>query len=348
MITAQTLPDLLTLLNFNQHGNIWTKTFNETTFLQVDFDNKTLIYPKDLKINEKQTCNFSSNENFVVFECVHRLLEKGYQACDIELEKRWSLGHSQKSGRADICVYHNGDLLMIIECKTYGTEYNKALKILKDDGGQLFSYWQQDRSVKWLGLYASDIINDKLIYKNDIIKCSDDENLKLLAQTDESIGLYHNAHNKQKLHEIWQETYLGQLHQELFFGNETTAYHIGIKPLRKKDLQDFNPDDKIINQFEEILRHNAVSDKENAFNRLIALFICKLVDEIQKDENSEVEFQYKVGQDTFETLQDRLQRLYTEGMDRFMKEEIFYIPNEYAQDIFYAIKEEIEVMPLMN
>lgn len=334
MITAQTLPDLLTLLNFNQHGNIWTKTFNETTLLQVDFDNKTLIYPKDLKINEKQTCNFSSNENFVVFECVHRLLEKGYQACDIELEKRWSLGHSQKSGRADICVYHNGDLLMIIECKTYGTEYNKALKILKDDGGQLFSYWQQDRSVKWLGLYASDIINDKLIYKNDIIKCSDDENLKLLAQTDESIGLYHNAHNKQKLHEIWQETYLGQLHQELFFGNETTAYHIGIKPLRKKDLQDFNPDDKIINQFEEILRHNAVSDKENAFNRLIALFICKLVDEIQKDENSEVEFQYKVGQDTFETLQDRLQRLYTEGMDRFMKEEIFYIPNEYAQDIF--------------
>ncbi|MDO4895960.1 MAG: N-6 DNA methylase, partial [Moraxella sp.] len=334
MITAQTLPDLLALLNFNQHGNIWTKTFNETTLLQVDFDNKTLIYPKNLKINEKQTCNFSSNENFVVFECVHRLLEKGYQACDIELEKRWSLGHSQKSGRADICVYHNDDLLMIIECKTYGTEYNKALKILKDDGGQLFSYWQQDRSVKWLGLYASDIFGDELIYKNDIIKCSDDENLKLLSQTDESIGLYNNAHNKQKLHEIWQETYLGQLHQELFFGDETTAYHIGIKPLRKKDLQDFNPDDKIINQFEEILRHNAVSDKENAFNRLIALFICKLVDEIQKDENSEVEFQYKIGQDTFETLQDRLQRLYTEGMDRFMKEEIFYIPNEYAQDIF--------------
>lgn len=157
------------------------------------------------------------------------------------------------------------------------------------------------RSVKWLGLYASDIIDDELIYKNDIIKCSDDENLKLLFQTDESIGLYNNAHNKQKLHEIWQETYLGQLHQELFFGDETNAYHIGIKPLRKKDLQDFNPDDKIINQFEEILRHNAVSDKENAFNRLIALFICKLVDEIQKDENSEVEFQYKVGQDTFET-----------------------------------------------
>jgi hypothetical protein len=43
--------------------------------------------------------------------------------------------------------------------------------------------------------------------------------------------------------------------------------------LRKKDLRDFKPEDKIVNRFEEILRHNNVSDKENAFNRLIALFI---------------------------------------------------------------------------
>lgn len=323
MITLANFPQLLTALNFTQNAQLWTKAFNETTILQVDFEKGELIYPKDLIINEKQTCNFSSNENFVVFECVHRLLEKGYRACDIELEKRWSLGHSQKSGRADICVYHDDTLLMIIECKTYGTEYNKALKILKEDGGQLFSYWQQDKSTKWLGLYASDFVDNTLIYKNDIINCQDDENLKLLAQKDESIQLYQSAYNKETLHHIWQETYSSHLHQGLFFGDDTSAYHIGIKPLRKKDLQAFNPDDKIINQFEEILRHNAVSDKENAFNRLIALFICKLVDEINKDENSEVEFQYKIGQDTFESLQDRLQRLYQQDMQEFMNEDIF-------------------------
>ena len=63
------------------------------------------------------------------------------------------------------------------------------------------------------------------------------------------------------------------------------------------------------------LRHNNVSDKENAFNRLVALFICKLVDEIQKDMEEIVDFQYKVGTDTYESLQDRLQRLHKEGME---------------------------------
>lgn len=36
-----------------------------------------------------------------------------------------------------------------------------------------------------------------------------------------------------------------------------------------------------------------------------------------------VDFQYKVGTDTYESLQDRLQRLHKEGMEKFMKEEIF-------------------------
>ena len=89
----------------------------------------------------------------------------------------------------------------------------------------------------------------------------------------------------------------------------------------------------MVNKFEEILRHNNVSDKENAFNRLIALFICKLVDEIQKGDNDIVDFQYKVGTDTYETLQDRLQRLHKEGMEKFMREEIFYVADDYAENL---------------
>lgn len=127
--------------------------------MHADFDNHQLIYPSEIIIHNKQINSFEQNENFVVFECVHRLLEKGYQPKHIELEKKWALGHLQKSGRADICIFaddNKSEMLLIIECKTYGTEYNKALKILKEDGGQLFSYWQQDRSTQWLCLYASD------------------------------------------------------------------------------------------------------------------------------------------------------------------------------------------------
>ena len=90
----------------------------------------------------------------------------------------------------------------------------------------------------------------------------------------------------------------------------------------------------IINKFEEILRHNNVSDKENAFNRLVALFICKLVDESQCSDSDEVQFQYKRGIDTYETLQDRLQKLHKIGMEKFMREKMFYIESDYAERLF--------------
>ena len=77
-----------------------------------------------------------------------------------------------------------------------------------------------------------------------------------------------------------------------------------------------------------------MSDKENAFNRLVALFICKLVDESTKSEDDEVEFQYKQGTDTYETLQDRLQRLHRDGMKKFMREKTFYISADYPERLF--------------
>lgn len=150
--------------------------------------------------------------------------------------------------------------------------------------------------------------------------------------------MYENASSKEKAFETWLKTYDQKIYDDLIFSEDTIAYNIGEKPLRKKDLKEFNPRDKIVNKFEEILRHNNVSDKENAFNKLTALFICKLVDEITKDEDDIVDFQYKFGTDNYETLLDRLQRLYKEGMDKFMKEEIFYVSSEYPLNLFSTYK----------
>ena len=44
-------------------------------------------------------------------------------------------------------------------------------------------------------------------------------------------------------------------------------------------------------QFLEILRHNNVSDKPNAFNKILNLFICKIIDE-DKLESEVVDFQW--------------------------------------------------------
>ena len=335
MITASNFKNTLAVLGFTATGNSYEKKFRSLgVSLSVNFDTKKLIFPTEIKGRERNT-GFDAPENFVVFECVNRLLEKGYRPEHIELEKEWHLGHDAKSGRADICVSNSdGSMLFIIECKTWGKEFDKALKDTLNDGAQLFSYWQQEQSTKWLVLYASDFVNGKVEYKSPTINCSDDANIALLAKKDKTIKLYGNAHTTPEKYAVWKETYLSQIHDDLIFSDDSVAYKIGVKPLLKKDLLDFSPEDKIVNRFEEILRHNNVSDKENAFNRLIALFICKLVDESTKSENDEVEFQYKQGTDTYETLQDRLQRLHRDGMEKFMREKIFYVSADYPEWLF--------------
>lgn len=339
MITKNNFKDLLVHLGYEEdNGKYFYKFLDTDCDITVDFNNEKIIYPTDkgLIVNERQTTNFSDNENFVVFECIHRLLEKGYKPSHIEIEKRWTLGHLQKSGRADICVMNatGNDMLFIIECKTYGEEFDKELKNLKNDGGQLFSYYQQEKSTKWLMLYASDYINGAVEHQIKTISVFDTEENIEKAEKDKSLDLYINSGSKEETFDTWVETYDQKMFDDLIFREDTVAYNIGEKPLRKKDLKEFNPKDKIVNKFEEILRHNNVSDKENAFNKLTALFICKLVDELTKDEEDIVDFQYKYGTDTYETLLDRLQRLYKEGMDKFMKEEIFYVSSEYPLNLF--------------
>ncbi len=335
IIAKNNLKNALRILGFIENGCVFKKSFpNFKCSLSVDFSNEKLIYPQEIKGRERND-DFNQSENFVVFECVNRLLEKGYRPEHIELEKEWHLGHDAKSGRADICVSApDGSMLFIIECKTFGREFDKAYKDTCIDGGQLFSYWQQEHSTKWLVLYTSGIDDDVLAYKAPTINCTDDPNIVIGAKKDSSIKLYTSAFTADEKYRVWRDTYASIWHDDLIFSIDSTAYKVGIKPLLKKDLRDFTPDDKIVNKFEEILRHNNVSDKENAFNRLVALFICKLVDEIQKADTDEVEFQYKQGTDTYETLQDRLQRLHKEGMETFMREEIFYVSADYPEWLF--------------
>ena len=340
MITLENFQRVLKSLEFINEDNIYIKHFDSVDCdLKADFTNRKLIYPteKGFEVNDGTTSNFEHPENFVVFECVARLFDKGYRPEHIELEPRWSLGHGGKSGKADICVKNKDGsrYLCIIECKTADSEYKKELSNMKNDGGQLFSYWQQSKATKWLVLYASDFdeINEKITSTVATVNCSDDANYIELAKDDKSLKLYRDATTVENLYEVWKETYEQKFLGDILFDEETVAYDIGVLPLKKKRLVDFSRDNKIVNQFEEILRHNNVSDKENAFNRLIALFIAKLYDEKTKSLESEVEFQYKTGTDTYQKMQDRLQKLHHFGMKEFMKEDVFYVADDYVKTL---------------
>ena len=171
MIDVSNFKNVLETLEFTAHGDIYEKTFLASgCSLKVDFHTKKLIYPNEIKGRERND-GFDQKENFVVFECVCRLLSKGYRPEHIELEKEWHLGHDAKGGRADICVTDaDKNMLFIIECKTWG-KYDKALNDTKNDGAQLFSYWQQEQSCKWLVLYAADFRAGNITRKMSTIDC---------------------------------------------------------------------------------------------------------------------------------------------------------------------------------
>lgn len=331
---------MLEYMGFQEvHANVYIKKYLEFDCdIEVNFTSRTISYPtlKGMVVNDLTTCNFEKNENFVVLECINSLLIKGYRPEHIELERKWTLGHLPKSGKSDICVKDiNGEnILFIIECKTFGEKYNEELSNLKANGGQLFSYWQQERSCKWLCLYSSDFSSGNVLRDGIIINCSDDPNLVLLSKKDKTIELYRNAYSAPQLYKVWTETYNSKLWELIIFSNDSIAYKIGVRPLRKSDLKELDGNNKLSRSFQEILRHNNVSDKENAFNCLIALFICKLVDELCSNDTDEVSFQYKQGTDTFESLQDRLQQLHQRGMQEFMQESVYYVPSNYAESLF--------------
>ena len=349
MITKKNIEDALSVLGFkkNEAGE-YVKVYGSLEkAIVVDCEKGSISWPNGLTARSDTTSNFSAPENFVVLECVDRLLSKGYHPEHLVLEETWLIGHEQKGGRADICVYNDDehhDLLLIVECKTAGEEFRRYRRQLFADGGQLFSYWQQNRTAKWLCLYASDLVareengqtTPAISYRDSlvVISCEDDKNLEKTAETDDSILLYKRASSFDQLFQVWDETYNKQTYPDVIFGPDTQAYKIGVRPLRKKDLRPFSPDDGIVNRFLEILRHNNVSDRENAFNKLVSLFICKLVDEVTKDDEDELDFQYRAIRDSYEDLQDRLQRLYRDGMNEFMDEKIFYVENDYADKLF--------------
>ena len=336
MITQQNLKEVLEILGFekldSKKANIYTKTIN-SYIMQVDFTNQKLIYPQGIKINDTTTSNFSHPENFVVFECVHRLLEQGYKAESLELEKTWKLGHTGKSGRADITIYKETQdkkekfVYVIIECKTAGkkydknSEYNKAKQDLftNEEGNQLFSYAAQARSVEWLMLYESDFDEStkSISYKDEIIKFKDDDNVLSLALSDTSIQTFKQSSESSDIFSAWEDTYNKQSYHDLIFKSQ--AYNIGILPLYKKDLKPFYESDGINLKFREILRHNKVSNRNTAFDVLPAVFLVKCYDE-RKDDNERLEFYYNPFSDDYFSLYKRLKKLFISAMIEFLNE----------------------------
>jgi len=283
--------------------NIYHKIYDihDEYTISVDLDRQTIFYGDKIVAESKTTQNFSQSENFVVLECVDKLLRKGYKPQNIILEKTWPSGHGT-SGRLDICVNRdNGTPYLLIECKTYGKEFDKALSKIHKDGGQLFTYFQLSGcKADVIMLYASELKSNKFVYSNEIIKIEDE----------------YRSGDIKDIYEKWNKL----TKDNGIFDSWAQPYNFKSKALTKEQLKEIKAEDSsfIFNRFLEILRHNVVSDKGNAFNKIFTLFLCKVYDETRAKAGEELKFQWLEGQDDHVKFQIRLTNLYSKGMDTFL------------------------------
>lgn len=306
----------ITALGFipkNGTSGVYHKVYSshDNYVIALDFNKEHIEYGDKIIAESKTTQNFSQPENFVVLECVDRLLTKGYKPQNIVLEKTWPSGHGT-SGRLDICVNRpDGTPYMLIECKTYGKEYNKESAKIHKDGGQLFTYFQlSGGKAGVIMLYASELKDNKFVYVNEIIKIEDD---------------YRNGDVKD-IYEKWNKL----TKDNGIFDSWVQPYNFQSKALTKEQLKEIKAEDSsfIFNRFLEILRHNVVSDKGNAFNKIFTLFLCKVYDETTTGEGEELKFQWLEGRDNHVDFQLRLTDLYGKGMKKFLDRTVSDFNNE--------------------
>ena len=346
MITKDNFKDLLINLGFSRKSNTFSKKFKETdAYLKVDFKAEKLIYPEDkgFVINERQTCNFKQKENFVVFECVHRLFAQHYKPEHVELEPKWKVGHGASGGRADIMIKDNsGKSLLIIECKTEGKEFDDAWKKTLINGGQLLSYVKQAGSTQFVCLYTSDYLDNKILVNYRLITLKDNEKL-LIELADKKPLSFEKAKglDVEDIFKAWKDTYSQDYATKGIFEEDIPAYKIGKTKYSLKDLNTISSKDiqGKYHEFATILRQHNVSGRENAFDKLVNLFLCKIVDETNNPE--ELKFYWKgIAYDDQFSLIDRLQKLYQDGMQRFLGEDVVYISADQIDKAFDFFKND--------
>lgn len=317
--------------------NIWELIIQDS-IVKVDFDKKKIIYPNNIEIGRTTTINFSAEENLVVLDIVVNLLKQGYKEDNIVIEKAYQLGRNKKSGNADVTVHNNQmDVFMIIEAKTYGDEFENAWEKTKKDGDQLFSYERQENSAEVLILYTSTMQEKDIIRYYHAIPLKD--NGKFL-DTLENPKSYNAAKGGNDKFEVWRDTYQLDSLENGVLELDIRPYHVNKSRKSVKDLSDITHDEvqRKYNEFASILRKYNIGGRENAFDKLVNLFLAKIVDEEQNPDD--LQFVWKgVTQDTYFDLVDRLQKLYQIGMQKFLDESVTYVAEEDVSKAFSLTKD---------
>ena len=161
-------------------------------------------------------------------------------------------------------------------------------------------------------------------YRNEIIKIEED---------------YRQTGNVKDFFERWNK----QPKSNGVFEAWASPYEFQSKALTRKDLKVLKHEDSshIFNRFLEILRHNVVSDKPSAFNKIFTLCLCKIVDE-DRNEDEPLHFQWIEGKDDHISFQKRLTDLYNRGMNELLEKKVTDISDDEFDKRFKQVEERYQ------
>lgn len=334
--------------NEKQYHNVYGDTADNSFSLSVDFEQEKFLYPEEIKADRSTTLDFHQNESFVVFECLHRLFSIGYRPENIFLEGKNYQGHDL--GWIDILVKDNtGTEYLIIECKTSDSsikedEFEKHWKRTLNNGDQLFRYFNTYSKAQFLCLYTVDFEDNKLTNNYRLIALKDNEEyLKTDSRLKSFKELRENQGSSQEFFEVWKNTYGQDFSTNGFLEKDSKPFDIGKKKYNIDDLKEIDSSSmqKKYHEFATILRKYNVSSKENAFDKLINLFLAKIVDETYNQ--TELKCLWKgAAFDNYYDMQDRLQSLYKKGMEEFFKDTVAYVDNSEIEKAFSFLKSKAD------
>lgn len=294
-------------------------SINENTIV---VDKQMLKYKiKNLHPGHERILDLTKKENYSVLMLLIKLFQKGYSTNVITLEKTWQLGHTD-SGSLDLMIKNpqNNDIYMF-EVKSFD-QINKYTNIKNDKKlKQVFSYAIQEKSTKIISFYAYDFKNKKdyfyNIFTRDILK---------------------EAQNVDDFFERWNKVF-----DKTDYIVANSIFNIKQNIKKYENLENITSTDTklLFNQFLTILRLHSISDKPNAFMKMINLFLAKIGDEITNNKNFRIKdnnnvvhefygikFQYVNGIDTPESFMKRLNELYKKGMREYLNKDVI----DYSDD----------------
>lgn len=351
MITKDNIQKVLLDLKFFSNHGVYTRHFgsaDEGFDLEYNYNTGKFNYPVGLQADRNTTQEDYQKESYVVFVCVAQLFERGYLPQHIKLEGRNYAGAD--TGYCDILVSdNNGEPYLIVECKKADIdkkedEFRKHWARTMRDGDQLFRYFNTYRKAQYLCMYAADCPEYRkkgdIIYRLEInyhiISLVDNEEY---LQTDNKLHSFQEMREQQGGSEdffnVWKQTYKQDFTTRGLFEEGIDAFNIGKKSYGVNDLKTIDEYslDKKYNEFALILRKHTISSHENAFDKLVNLFLAKIIDE--RYHSNELQLLWKgAAYDDYFSLQDRLINLYKRGMKEFFDDEVASVENAEIENAF--------------